>query len=112
MDSLSIEIGKRISSLRKQNKITQEVLASMLDISEKHMSSVERGKSSLSLEKLVRAAEILDTDLNYLVLGKTYHNYAIPLPDSILSILEKDNEEELALLSEYLQLYKKLREGK
>ena len=110
MDSLSIEIGKRISILRKQNKLTQEALASLLEISDKHMSAVERGKSSLSLEKLVRAAEILDTDLNYLVLGKTYHNYAVALPDSILCILEKNNEEELALLSEYLQLYKKLRE--
>lgn len=47
------EMGARIAALRKENAITQEKLAEILDISVKHCSEVERGVSSLSLEKLI-----------------------------------------------------------
>lgn len=50
MERLNQEIGKRISQTRRIRGITQAKLAEELDITTKHMSSVERGVSSLSLE--------------------------------------------------------------
>ena len=70
MEELSTGIGKRIKTLRMIQHMNQEQLAEELDITVKHMSEVERGKSLLSLEKLVYLADILDCDMNYLITEK------------------------------------------
>ena len=54
MNVLYQEIGGRIQELRRLHHLTQEDLAEKLDVSVKHISSVERGTSSLSLEKLIQ----------------------------------------------------------
>ncbi|MGN0425251.1 MAG: helix-turn-helix domain-containing protein [Acetatifactor sp.] len=107
MEGLNQEIGKRISQTRRLRGITQEKLAEELDITIKHMSSVERGVSSLSLEKLIELCSYFDCTLDYLILG-TESNINV-LPPSILSILKSNNEQEINLLLEYLYLYEKLR---
>ena len=53
MDMTKNDIGKRVSSLRKRNGMTQENLAELLNCSVKHISHVERGTALLSLDKCV-----------------------------------------------------------
>ena len=50
MENLYAQIGQRIVQIRRSNNLTQYQLAEMLDISVKHCSAIERGKSSLSLK--------------------------------------------------------------
>ena len=109
MENLNKSIGSRISQLRKNRGITQEKLAEEIDITTKHMSSVERGASSLSLEKLITAVKCLDCTLDYLILGDEQKNDTGSLPASILSILSSDDEKEKELLIEYINLYAKIR---
>lgn len=111
MNDLYIDIGKRIHQLRKSQGITQEQLAEKLDITIKHVSSVERGVSSLSLEKLIEAGNILDCTLDYLILGKKNSNTFSKLPASILSILSSEDEDEISLLLEYMNLYSRIRQN-
>ena len=47
MENLYAKIGQRIVQIRHANNLTQYQLAEMLDISVKHCSAIERGKSSL-----------------------------------------------------------------
>lgn len=101
-------IGLRISRLRKEHKITQEKLAEELDISVKHMSSVERGISSLSLEKLIQVSKIFDCTLDYLILGKSEPDLNM-IPESIISVFSSRNEQEIQILLEYLRLYNKIK---
>ena len=68
-DTLYADIGFRIKELRRIHHMTQDQLAEFMDISIKHMSSVERGMSSLSLEKLIQICEVLDCSLDYLIIG-------------------------------------------
>ena len=112
MYDLYKDMGKRISELRRAHGFTQETFSVELDITAKHVSYVERGVSSLSLEKLVDACDILDCSLDYLVLGKDYTDTIGRLPASIVDILSSNDEEEIALLSEYLNLYSRLRPTK
>lgn len=105
MDGLYEDIGKRICSERKKQGLTQEQLAEKLDITIKHVSSVERGKSSLSIEKFIELTNILDCSLDYLIRGISYNN----LPASISTILSSNDETEKNYLYEYLKLYSKLR---
>lgn len=114
--SLNASIGSRIAKLRKEHNMTQEQLAEKLDISIKHCSSVERGLSCLSLEKLIEVSVLFDVSLDYLVKGNAFDQYSIDfvvsnLPPSILSILSSEDEKERQLFTEYLQLYTKIREN-
>lgn len=112
MDTLYQSIGKRIRQLRKAHKITQEKLSEELDITIKHISSVERGVSSLSLEKMIDASQILDCTLDYLILGEDYNSPLNKLPKTILNILKSDDTDEIALLLDYIDLYCRLRSDK
>ena len=67
INSLYAQIGKRIAALRKRRKMTQEQLAKILQVSVKHCSSVERGHSCFSLEKLIILSDIFDVSLDYLI---------------------------------------------
>ncbi|MDO4168783.1 MAG: helix-turn-helix transcriptional regulator [Lachnospiraceae bacterium] len=108
MSNLNSEIGKRISTLRKERHMTQEQLAEALDISIKHCSCVERGVSALSLEKLIEICDIFDTSLDYLVRGKVL-DVLFTLPSSFTEILTQISDEEQVVLKEYLNLYSKIK---
>ncbi len=63
--------GKRIQKLRKSQGLTQEQLAEELNISAVHMSKIEIGKRSCSLDVLAEIAVFFGASLDYLVLGKS-----------------------------------------
>ena len=63
--------GKRIQKLRKSQGLTQEQLAEELNISAVHMSLIEIGKRSCSLDVLAEIAVFFGASLDYLVLGKS-----------------------------------------
>lgn len=108
MDNLYKQIGQRIARLRKEHHMTQEQFAEVLDISIKHCSCIERGVSSLSLEKLIDVCDILDTNMDYLVRGETYTSLG-NIPPSFIEYLKRSDEEEKQLIRDYLSLYAKIR---
>lgn len=108
MSELNKQIGMRIASLRKEKHMTQEQLAEILDISIKHCSCVERGVSSMSLEKMVELCDIFDTNMDYLVRGETYASLN-NMPPSFVEYLKRGEDEELKVLKEYMSLYEKIR---
>lgn len=80
-------IGKRISTIRKERKLTQARLAECIDKSTGFISYIETGKKVLSLETLVQIANALgvsadallndviiaDRELNESEFGKIIH---------------------------------------
>ena len=113
--NLNAMIGSKIADLRKQHGLTQEQLAERLDVSIKHCSSVERGLSCLSLEKLIEVSNLFDVSLDFLLKEtksptNSYDCLCDKFPPSIINILRSGNEKETKLLKEYLCMYTKLRE--
>lgn len=114
---LNATIGKRIAKLRREHNMTQEQLSEKLDISIKHCSSVERGLSSLSLEKLVDVSELFDVSIDYLVKGTLNPNednisqFLSEVPQSIVSIMSSDDENLRSLLLEYLKFFSKIHQN-
>ena len=51
------ELGYRIRKKRLQQKMTQETLAELTDLSIPHVSHIETGKTKVSLESLVKIAK-------------------------------------------------------
>lgn len=102
-------VGARIRAQRIQQHITQDKLAEALNVSVKHISSVERGHSSLSLERMIDISYILNCSLEYLVLGESSSSAAAKLPPFVIEIMNSKDEEEIRRLTRYLSLYSDLR---
>ncbi len=107
-----IEMGERIAGLRKTRKLSQERLADELDISVKHMSEVERGLSSLSLDKLVYLCSVLTTSLDYIVRGVTISPVdSTNLPDYIYETYNSSTKKQQELLEQYIRLFNELKKS-
>jgi transcriptional regulator with XRE-family HTH domain len=57
----------RIRSFREAKGYTQEYMAEMLDICQSTYANLESGKSSLSIERLLEIAAILELDFHQLL---------------------------------------------
>ena len=64
-----LNIGKRISELRKEKNWSQSDLANAVDASRDIIGKYERGENSPSIEMATKLAEALDITVDYL-LGK------------------------------------------
>ena len=64
------EIGRRIKALRLSKNILQTELAGILCISQTHMSNIECGRTGLTLENLVKMAEVFQCSIDKIVFGK------------------------------------------
>ena len=64
-----MNIGKRLSDLRKKKKLTQLDLANKLFVTDKTISSWEADRTEPSLEMLVKLSEILDCSVGFLIYG-------------------------------------------
>ena len=64
-----MSIGERISSLRKGRNISQGDLARMLEVTRQAVSKWENDLSSPDTLKLIRLADVLNTDVEYLATG-------------------------------------------
>ena len=62
-------LGKNIKNCRKKLGYTQEKLSEFLECGSNHISNLETGRTSISLETLMKLCEVLNTTPNYLLLG-------------------------------------------
>lgn len=63
MKTVNDLLGLRIRELRRRAGLTQEQLAELLGIDQKHMSRIELGKSYPSLDRLERIANAVNIPL-------------------------------------------------
>lgn len=66
---MNMSIGERIVSLRKERNISQAQLASMLDVSRQAVSKWENDQTAPDTINLIRLADALNTDAEYLATG-------------------------------------------
>ena len=64
-----MNIGERITALRKEKNISQTELAKRLNVSRQAVSKWEQGTSSPDTDRLIQLAEILGTEVEYLATG-------------------------------------------
>jgi len=62
-----INLGNKITQLRKKNSWSQEELAKQIGSSRIMIGKYERGENSPSIEVLVRLAKIFDVSIDYLI---------------------------------------------
>ena len=60
-------IGSRIQKIRTEKKMTQSVLAELIDTNQKHLSRIEGGYHRCTLDIIVAIAKALDVSVDYLI---------------------------------------------
>ncbi len=65
-----MSIGQRIAALRKERNISQFQLAKAMEVSRQAVSKWENGQSTPDPTKMIKLAEFLNTDLEYLTTGR------------------------------------------
>ena len=64
-----MSFGDNLRTIRKQKNISQEDLASRLNVSRQAVSKWEQNSGYPEMEKLIQLSAILEVSLDYLVLG-------------------------------------------
>ena len=81
-----MSIGERIAELRKQQNISQVQLAKALDVSRQAISKWENDQTAPDTINLIRLADILNTDTEYLATGK---HSVLKEPPSVITVVQK-----------------------
>ncbi|MDE5539133.1 MAG: helix-turn-helix transcriptional regulator [Bacilli bacterium] len=74
--SLKDRFRSSIKYFRFKNKLSQEQLAELADLTEKYISDVERGRATPSFDTVDRIAEAFEVDSLELLTDKYYEEYA------------------------------------
>ena len=64
-----VEMGMRIWKMRKERRMTRDVLSEKADISPKFLYEIEAGKKGMSAETLLKIALALSVSCDYLLYG-------------------------------------------
>lgn len=84
-----MSIGERISELRSQCGMSQYELAKTMEVSRQAVSKWENDLSSPDAMNLIRLADILDTDIEYLTTGRRSFGRRPPVVLETEKIVEK-----------------------
>ena len=67
-------IGRRIANARKASQMTQAELSEKIDISEKYLSRIERGKQLPSIVIVAKICEVLHISADHLLVQSNIYN--------------------------------------
>ena len=84
-----MSIGERIIELRAQQNISQVQLAKMLDVSRQAVSKWENDQTAPDTIKLIQLADVLDTDVEYLAIGRIRPPLVVTTTETVEKIVEK-----------------------
>ncbi|MBO6087435.1 helix-turn-helix transcriptional regulator [bacterium] len=93
-------IGKKIRQIRIEKGFSQEQLSEKIDISPRHMCTIENGNSFPSLETFVNICEILDIDINKFFNIKTVKTDK--LRSEIYDLIQMSSPNELHLIKDII----------
>lgn len=93
-----MSIGERITELRKVQKLSQGQLAEMLHISRQAVSKWENDVTMPDSENLIRLADILDTDIEYLSTGRRNMSRRPPVILETVNTVEVEKRVEIPVI--------------
>lgn len=94
-------MGNRIKLRRKELHFKQADLAELLEISNNHMSAIERGREKPSLDTFISICQALKVTPDYLLLGNMH---AFNIPQDIIDKLYLCSQENIQLAKQFIEL--------
>ena len=84
-----MSIGERINQLRKERNISQGQLAQALEVTRQAVSKWENDQMAPDTLKLIRLADLLETDIEYLTTGRRSYGRRPPVVIKEVQTVEK-----------------------
>ena len=84
-----MSIGERITKLRTERNISQKQLADAMEVSRQAVSKWENDLSTPDPAKMIRLADVLNTDLEYLTTGRVVVPSRPPIVLETVKTVEK-----------------------
>lgn len=84
-----MSVGERISELRKERDLSQGQLAEALEVSRQAVSKWENDLTTPDSLKMIKLAEVLDTDIEYLTTGRRNYGRRPPIVLKTVETVEK-----------------------
>ena len=82
--------GEKLKLYRKEKKLSQEQLSEKVNISVKHLSSIERGKTFVSADLLEKLAVSVEIPVFYFFVNEKEFFYNDVMLDTLDRIIEKN----------------------
>ena len=102
-----MSIGERITELRKSQGKSQGQLADVLEVSRQAVSKWENDQASPDSLKLIKLADVLDTDIEYLSTGRRNMGRRPPVVIKTVETVEKIVEKPVVQVLEKEKLVEK-----
>ena len=84
-----MSIGQRITQLRAELNMSQNQLAKAMEISRQAVSKWENGQSTPDATKMIKLAEVLNTDVEFLTTGRVAVPSRPPVVVTTVETIEK-----------------------
>jgi transcriptional regulator with XRE-family HTH domain len=101
------KVIEKIQKIRKDRGFSHEYMAHMLDISQVAYSKIEKNETRLTLDRLYKIAEILDSKIEEILEIKADKIYNQDLKDNSIGSVEILHQENKELTEQIIQLYEK-----
>ena len=98
-----MSVGARIIELRKERNMSQGQLATALEVSRQAVSKWENGLAVPDTQKMIRLAEVLDTEVEFLATGRKGTSPS-PAPTEIIKTVEVEKIIEVEKIVEVPQV--------
>lgn len=105
-DEIMKIIGRRIQKIRRERGYTQEKFAEMIDLSTNYLSDIERGKSSMRLDKLVTIINALGCSADEVFEDVTKNGFEIKstkLSEKIKDLPHSEQQRAFAILDAFIE---------
>ncbi|PBE17027.1 helix-turn-helix domain-containing protein [Clostridioides difficile] len=99
-------IGQRIKIARIKKRLTQEAVAEKVNITTQHMSNIETGNSSVSLQTLIAIANVLYVTVDELLCDAIL-NSKVVFENELNDILKDCNDYETRFIVDIVKSSKK-----
>jgi len=90
-----VKLGEKIKRERVHNRLTQEMLAEMAEITSSYVGQIERGERKVTLSKLVRIANVLNVSVDYLLsdtIDMIEDDLEVEVKNAMNNMAEKDKK--------------------
>lgn len=84
-----MSVAERISSLRKEQSLSQGQVAEAMGVSRQAVSKWENGQATPDPLKMIQLADLLDTDIEYLSTGRRNYGRRPPVVINTVETVEK-----------------------
>lgn len=84
--------AKRLKYLRETERLSQEELASFLNISRTHVANLETAKSGLSIKLLYECSMFFNCTTDYLLGLTDFPHSQLPISNDVFELMRKFNE--------------------